>query len=257
MEMQNKKTILGFTMLLFMSASCSTTHRLVSIERSRILVDSRYDTPQDTEAMDFLAPYKAQVDSMMSPVVGKAAHDMAARQPESDLSNLLSDILMWSGERFGEKPDFAVYNMGGIRAALSEGNVTKGDILDVAPFENRVCFLTLTGDKVEQLFEEVAACGGQGVSHGVNLVITHDRKLQSALLGGKAIEADKRYRIATLDYLAQGNDGLTVFKYKTDTVTPSEEGCNARDIIEDYFRQAAMNGEEVSSRVEGRIVVEQ
>ena len=32
-----------------------------------------------------------------------------------------------------------MYNKGGIRADLTKGDVTYGDILDVAPFENKIC----------------------------------------------------------------------------------------------------------------------
>ncbi len=43
------------------------------------------------------------------------AHDMTRHRPESELSNLLCDILVWGGKQFEEQPVFAVYNMGGIR----------------------------------------------------------------------------------------------------------------------------------------------
>lgn len=254
--MPKKTHIAVMATLSLLLASCATRYRLTGVERTRILIDSRYDAAIDPTATTYLAPYKAHVDSLMSPVVGHVAHDMAARKPESDLSNLLADILLWSGQRFGERPDFAVYNMGGIRAALSKGVVTKGDVLDVAPFENHICFLTLTGASVRRLFEQIAATGGQGLSSGANLTITRDGKLAAALVGGQPIDTDRQYRIATLDYLAQGNDGLEAFKDKTDTVTPEGEGCNARDIIEDYFRKAMAEGHAVDSRVEGRIVVE-
>lgn len=246
----------GLMTAILMFAACSSGIQLTGVERGRMLVDSRYDTVSDSSGMRFLAPYKAKVDSLMSPVVGHAAHYMEAARPESDLSNLLADILMWGSWAFGEKPDFAVYNMGGIRAALSEGAVTIGNVLDVAPFENKICFLTLDGDKVEELFEQIAASGGEAISHGVRLVITKDGKLRSALVGGKGIEKDRQYRIATLDYLAQGNDGLEAFKDKTGVVSPKSEENNVRHIIENYFREQEKNGRPVESRVEGRIVVE-
>ena len=246
----------GLMTAILMFAACSSGIQLTGVQRGRMLVDSRYDTVSDSSGMRFLAPYKAKVDSLMSPVVGHAAHYMEASRPESDLSNLLADILMWGSRAFGEKPDFAVYNMGGIRAALSEGAVTIGNVLDVAPFENKICFLTLDGDKVEELFEQIAASGGEAVSHGVRLVITKDGKLRSALVGGKGIEKDRQYRIATLDYLAQGNDGLEAFKDKTGVVSPKSEENNVRHIIENYFREQEKNGRPVESRVEGRIVVE-
>lgn len=249
-------TFVGGLATLMLLSSCATKYRVACIERTRILVDSRYDAPKNSESAAFLAPYKAQVDSIMSPVMGQVARNMDAHRPESELSNLLSDILVWGSKRFNETPDFAVYNMGGIRAAFSKGDVTKGDILDVAPFVNKLCLLTLTGDKVLELFEQMAASGGQGVSHGVELVITRDGQLKSARVNGQTVDKTKNYRIATLDFLAQGNDGLVAFKAKTDMVMSYEERYDVRFIIEDYFQEAAKAGQVVDSKVEGRIVVE-
>jgi 2',3'-cyclic-nucleotide 2'-phosphodiesterase (5'-nucleotidase family) len=255
--MKDKK-ILGLlaTAGLLAVTSCVSHYEMTGIERSRILIDKRYDARPDAQAAAFLAPYKHKVDSIMGPVVGETAHYMAAHRPESDLSNLLADILVWGGKDFGEHPDFAVYNMGGIRAAFAKGKITFGDVLDVAPFENKICFLTLSGSQVLQLFGEMAAVGGEGVSKGVKLVISRDGRLISAQLNGKAIDPATSYRIATLDYLAQGNDHLDAFKRKTQVMSPQSEENNVRYIICNYFRDKAAKGEKVDARVEGRITVE-
>ena len=121
-------------------------YQLKSVQRSRILIDARYDNEKDPKAVSFLAPYKHVVDSIMSPVVAQADHYMTAHRPESDLSDLLADILVWAAKGYNEKVDFGVYNMGGIRAALPKGNVTIGDVNDIAPFDNIIFFLSLTGD---------------------------------------------------------------------------------------------------------------
>lgn len=236
-------------------SSCHTPYNMTGISRTRILIDDRYDTNIDAQAEAFVMPHKQKVDSMMKPIVGSTTHPMAANKPESDLSNLLADILVWGGKEFDETPDFGVYNMGGIRAALPQGTVTYGDILNVAPFENRICFLTLTGEKVMQLFREIAARDGEGVSKGVKLVITKDHKLKSATLNGKTIEPTKSYRVSTLDYLAQGNDGLTAFKDKTNVLSPNDEPHNMRNIIVAYFKHLAKQGKSADASVEGRITI--
>ena len=124
--------------------SCAPRHyQLEGVERTRIIVDSRYDAETDADAAAFLAPYKRVNDSIMGPIMGKVAHNMHAQRPESDLSNLLADILVWAAKDYGEQPVLGVYNMGGIRADLTKGDVTYGDVLDVAPFENKIAFVTL------------------------------------------------------------------------------------------------------------------
>lgn len=252
-----KKLIFStFVSSALVCASCSSSHRIVGFERSRILVDSSYDKAVDKDVAAFIEPYRQHVDSIMSPVVGTAAEYLYAERPESNLSNLLADILVWCGKDYGERPDFAVYNIGGIRSAFAKGDITYGDVLDVAPFENKICFVTLTGDKVMELFGQIAASGGEAVSHGVELVITEDGRLNSALLDGRRIVADAKYRIATLDYLAQGNDKLEAFKASTDVKSPSSDENNVRFIIMKYMKEKRQRGESVGSKVEGRIKIE-
>ena len=237
----DKKTIsfLAATALLSL-ASCKSHYELSSVSRSRILIDNKYDANPDKDAEAFLLPYKHQVDSLMSPIVGEVSEYMSARKPESTLSNLLADILLWGGKNYQESPDFAVYNMGGIRAAFAQGDVTYGDVLDVAPFENKICFLTLSGKKVRELFEQIASTGGEGVSHGVNLVISKDHKLLDCKLN---------------DYLAQGNDKLEAFKSATNLVSPQTPENNVRFIIMDYFREQKAENKPVSRKIEGRIII--
>lgn len=238
-------------------AGCSSqkTATVVSVERSRLLVDSRYDAAPDEEAAKMIEPYRHVVDSIMSPVVGRSAGYMSAQRPESNLSNLLADILVWAGRDYGEKPVMGVYNMGGIRAALPEGDVTYGDVLEVAPFENKICFLTLTGSDLMELFRNMASVGGEGVSHGVELVISSDGRLVSARLNGREIDSEASYRIATIDYLAQGNDKMEAFKKKTAYNAPAAEENDTRYIISAYFREMARQGKAADSKVEGRITV--
>ena len=137
----NKKQYLLSVFAILMMFSCAPKHyHVTSVERSRIIIDSRYDQHPDEKATAFMAPYKRVNDSVMAPVVGQVAHNMHATRPESDLSNLVSDILIWASRDYNEQPDLAIYNMGGIRADLTKGDVTYEDVLSVAPFENKISF---------------------------------------------------------------------------------------------------------------------
>lgn len=242
--------------LLTTSSAFAQKYKVAKVERTRILIDKRWDAQPDAAAAAFLAPYKSKVDSIMGPVVGTTSHDMTRHRPESELSNLLCDILVWGGKAFNEQPVFAVYNMGGIRSNLPKGKITVGDVNDMAPFENKICFLTLTGEKVTELFQQIAHRGGEGLSQAVRLVITKNGKLVSASIHGEPIDSAKTYRIATLDYLAEGNDQLVAFKSGTDVLSPKRKENNVRYIIMDYFREMQKQGKSVESKIEGRCVVE-
>lgn len=247
------------TLPLILLSSCAPKHyQLTGIERTRIIVDSRYDQQPDQAVADFMAPYKRVNDSIMAPIMGRVAHNMHVKRPESDLSNLVSDILIWASKDYNEAPVLAIYNMGGIRADLTKGNVTYEDLLSIAPFENKICFVTLSGEQLMQLFREIAARGGEGVSKGCELVITKPDiggELVSARLHGKEIDPKADYRVTTINYLLEGNDGLYTFPLGKDKVSPEDPSNNSRFLIMNYFRDKMARGEVVDAQVEGRIKV--
>ena len=254
--MRHKQLFLA-SLVTLMMVSCAPKHyQLTGVERSRIIVDSRYDQNPDQAAANYLAPFKRVNDSIMGPIMGRVAHNMHPDRPESDLTNLLADILVWAAKDYNETPVLGVYNKGGVRADLTKGDVTYGDILDVAPFENKISFITLTGEQLMQLFAQIAKKGGEGVSKGTELVITKDGQLVSARLHGKEIDPQAEYRVTTVNYLLEGNDGMTAFKQGTNKVAPEEASNNTRYLIMNYFKDKYAKGEVVDAQVEGRIKIQ-
>lgn len=253
--MRMKYQIAGFLTAALVTGSCKSHYHLTGVERSRIVIDSRYDSHPDAAAAAFLAPFKHVVDSVMGPVMGIVDHNMHAQRPESDLSNLLADILVWAANEYNEHPVLGIYNMGGIRADLTKGEVTYGDVLDVAPFENKIAFTTLTGEKLLKLFQQIAHRGGEGVSHGTELVISADGQLLSARLHGQEIDPAATYRVTTIDYLIGGNDGMSALSEGVDVVSPQEPSNNSRFLIMNYFKDKHRRGETINAKAEGRIIV--
>ena len=244
-------------MPLLMLASCKSHYQVTSVERSRIVVDSRYDVQPDAQAAEFLKPYKHVVDSIMGPVVGRSAKYMTAQRPEGTLSNLLADIMVWAAKDYNEQPNLGVYNMGGVRADLPKGEITYGDVLDIAPFENKIAFTTLSGADLLELFSQMANVGGEGVSHAVRLVISKDGKLVSAAVNGEPVDPARDYRITTIDYLLGGTDKMEAFKKGRNVNSPQEVSNNTRFIIMNYFRNLTRQGKEADAEIEGRVTIEQ
>lgn len=253
--MNKTKTYLFLLTLASLFAACAGSYKVTNIERTRIIVDSTYDATPDAKAVAFLEMYQAKVDSIMSPVVGHTAKGLVADRPESPLSNLLSDILVWAGKGYGESPEFAVYNIGGMRSSLPKGAVTFGRVLEVAPFENKICFLSLKGSDVLDLFKQIAVVGGEGLSHNIRMVITDKGSLKSIKINGEDIDLQRTYRVATIDYVSEGNDRMPAFAKHFDLNSPKDNSNDMRYIISDYFREHEAKGMVVDADVEGRVVV--
>ena len=142
-------------------------------------------------------------------------------------------------------------NMGGIRNILNAGAITVSSIYEISPFQNALVVVEMKGEDLLELFGQMAAVHGEGLS-GAKLVISKDGKLLSAKVGGRNIESEKLYKVATIDYLAEGNDRLEAFKKAVNKTIPSD--AILRDLFIDYVKRCEKQGKPVRAKIEGRIV---
>lgn len=215
----------------------------------RIEVTSELDENPSAEAAAVVAPYKASVDSMMSPALGLSRIAMNVKRPESLLSNWAADVMVEGGTATGlARADMGLINIGGLRNNMPEGIVRKGDIILISPFENYLVVLEMKGKDLIELMRNIAAVKGEGVSSSVRMEITEDGKLLSCTINGEEIDPKRIYTIATLDYLAEGNDKMYALKK---AVKRHEIGILARDVMMEYVIKHRV----IDSKIEGRIVV--
>ena len=195
---------------------------------------------------------KPVVDSVRRPVLGYAAVDLVARAPESPMMNFAADALLEGARKYSTLPvDAAVTNKGGLRSPIKRGDITFGDVYDVFTFDNTLAIVTFDGGMLLQLCRDIAAVGGEAIS-GITLVITADNKLVDAKVNGEPIDTERKYRVATSNYLAEGNDKLYTFAkgeckvYETVTV---------RDLMVEYICGLTARGEVLLPECDGRITI--
>ena len=242
-------------LFLLLMANCSLSvvsplfAQRLTITTERIEVTNELDARPDQRALDILSRYKPSVDSIMAPALGESLTGMSGGRPESLLSNWVSDVLVeFSAFEDGKPADMGLCNMGGLRNNMPKGTVRRGDIILISPFDNRLCVVHLLGSDLLALFRDIAAVHGEGVSREVRLVITADGQLVEAKVGGKPIDPQRVYRIATLDYLAEGNDHLYSLK-KARRVNVSEL------FTRDCLMQSIQRHSPITSVIEGRVTV--
>lgn len=254
-----KRYIFTISFLLIVIATdmeAQTRYTVDAVRGERIEVTKALDGCFPEDIRNIIAPYKAVIDSLTCPVLGRSSMFMDANRPESLLSNWVADVLRESSasvDGMKRPADIGLCNIGGLRAALPEGNITVGDVMEVAPFENSLCVLTLRGDVLLTLMSQIAASGGEGVSHGVELVADGNGNVISVKLNGKPIKKNKKYTIATLYYLAEGNDGMVALK---DAVEYKNTDVMIRDVLMDFIRSQNEKGKMIGSKMENRIIIE-
>ncbi len=224
-------------------ASCKP--ELKSFSYETILIDSSYDSAINPENQAYLDQYKSQLDSAMNRVIAVANKEIDKGKPQSLLSNYTADILVKAGQDMTKKPvTLALVNNGGLRASINKGDVTVGDIFKVFPFENELVVLSLSGTDVMELFKRMAAIGGEGLA-GCELVVK-DNKVQSLKVDGRPVDPNKEYWLATIDYLADGNSGMSVLLNAKERINV---GTRLRDIMIEYVEQDSVIQPELDQRI--------
>lgn len=179
------------------------------------------DVPEVEAVNEIIAGYQADLDAQMEEVIGQCASDIAWSSPlvrtqESPLGNLAADAL-----RDYCDADIAIQNGGGIRAGLTAGDVTVGDIFAMLPFDNKVTLVEVTGQTVWDALEN--GVSGYPETYGQfpqvsGIHYTFDgskpageRIVSVTLPDGTPLDMEGWYTLACNDFMCGGGDGYTMF----------------------------------------------
>ena len=184
-------------------------------------------------------------------VVGHSREGMSAYGPESPLSNWTVDVLMEEAAKLtGKKIDVGITNFGGIRTSIPQGEILKDDLVSMFPFKNYVTVVALRGSRLREIFQQMASTSVQCVG-GAKLTIK-DHQLESALVGGKPIDDNALYNVATVDFLLNGGD-----KYFLGDGAEKVEITKALviDVMLPRVIAAEAAGKTIDYQTDGRIVI--
>jgi len=235
-----------FTFLILINlAACAP--RIHYIDTSAEYIKAE-EAANDTDIAEMIAPYKERLDAEMNTVIGNTTKELVKAKPESPMGNWLADLIHKKSEDYyRSKIDFALVNYGGIRIpVLAEGEVTRGKIFELMPFDNMLVVLEINGATVRQIFGTMAANGGWPISKQVSYVIENELPVD-ILINGEALDDGKIYKVALSDYLANGGDNLFFLKDKKQ----HNLSVLFRDAMSEYIVE--QNGEAMDAEVEGRV----
>ena len=176
------------------------------------LIPVRPSDGEDRRVVEMLQPFRDSISTLMDkPVFQSPARIPSSGLEDGDtpLGNFVADVIHEAG-----RGDIGLINSGGIRAPLPKGTITVGDIFTVLPFDNTVVTVPMKGWQVRELFDFIARrVGKRGFAQisGAQFAIRRGRAADIRV-GGRPLESDRVYRVATIDYLYTGGDGYTMFE---------------------------------------------
>jgi len=250
-----KKLSVYFLVLLL--AACAAPPKLIKQESSLINITLKDSIQEDAAVKQLIEPYKQDLEKEMNEVLIVSSFVFEKGQPEGSLGNLIADIVFEKGnERYRpgdfHYADFCLLNNGGLRVTLPEGEITKGKIFELMPFENEIVIVSLSGEKVVELCNYIIQVNGQPIS-GLQLKNINQSNFQ-VLIKGVPFDKNKIYKVATSDYLSAGNDKMEFFK---NAIKVETTGYKIRDAIIDYLRYENQKGNYLKPHPGGRITNEQ
>ncbi|BAO32532.1 MULTISPECIES: bifunctional UDP-sugar hydrolase/5'-nucleotidase UshA [Serratia] len=165
---------------------------------------------EDPAMMKLLTPFqekgKAQLGVKIGSVNGKLEGDRSkVRFVQTNLARV-----MLAAQRERVDADFAVMSGGGVRDSIESGDITYKNVLKVQPFGNTLVHVDMKGSEVEQYLAVVANMKPDSGAYAqfANVSLVADGKgVSEVKINGQPLQADKTYRMATLNFNALGGDG--------------------------------------------------
>ncbi len=156
------------------------------------------------------------------------------RTKDTLIGHLITDAIAWKFKDMGIQA--VLLNGGGIRASIAPGTITYRNILEVLPFGDTVVVEKIKGSELLKAIEWGAVShpndtGARLVPWGLTYKVT-PKGVKDILIGGKKIEPNKTYTIATNAYIASGGDHYSMLKngeqYNTNYVLA--------DVVKEYIQ---------------------
>ncbi len=249
--MRNNITIAALMGLVTLLIACKTNSYVANVHPHNYEVNP-WLTDGVAEYDSIIAPYKASLDQEMDEVLGANLAMLYKSKPNGSLGNWMVDALYnQSYVLFTDSIDFTVLNYGGIRIPnLPEGDVTRRNIYELMPFENKVSKLNADGRIVNKLVKRIVNYGGWPISEHLLIKVSDQDTL--AYLNGDVIDHNARYTFLITDYVANGGDRCDFLS----EAKREDSKVLLRDVFINELMDLTTNGKLIEVSSQDRIVYE-
>ncbi len=213
----------------------SIADRKVVGHRGSLLEVRSDELPAHPRVADRIQHYRRVVAPEIGPAFGRATERFVRRyHHESPLGNFVADVLR---ERM--ECEVGITNAGGLRADLPVGSIDRSHVLDALPFVNAAVALELRGHELREILEQ--GCTLERGMVQISGVRAHydpkapaGQRLGPVEVGGRPLDLERTYRVATNSFLAEGGDLYGAF------LRGKETGRDAlvSDVVMDHVRAA-------------------
>ena len=205
-------------------------------------IEINQEVLSDSSIVKYYQPFKKNLEeSLMNTPISYSPETYKKNDGElnSTLSNMFADATYeMSNPVFnkisGKNIDIVLLNNGGIRSIISKGNISEKTAFELMPFENSIVVLELSGLSIIKMIDYLRKAKLQHPISGLQITLNNDYSVNEVKINGVNIENEKKYYVATTDYLMEGGDKM-YFLAETTKITDIK--YKMRDILIDYFKK--------------------
>lgn len=189
--------------------------------------------------------------SLKKQIIGYSDHEIMEGRPESELSNLIVDVILSEARAVTGKPvHMSILNFGGIRADLPAGNILLDDVESMLPFQNYLVYIEHKGSQIRKILEGMASRRFEALG-GVKVIVEND-KIVSIEIGGEPLDDEKIYGVVSITFLLKGGDDL---RLADNAVSIDTLDVLVREPLMNYIRKETEAGRKISYKKDGRITI--
>jgi len=225
----------------------------------------------NAEMVRLINSFAKPVNKLMSTTIGSIKADLAEGNPleepnvklcrrvECRTGNIAADALRVVPF---DDVQITLLNGGALRNSLPGGAITPGHVLGTLPFKNTPVKARMSGEMLVQALEHGVSSYGEdegrflqvsGLRYAFNPAKPAGSRVTRVEVAGKdgqwsPLDPGASYVVSTLDYIARGGDGFTLF----DSLQWEEGDKLDNDVLRHFIEQHSP----VEAKLEGRITVE-
>ena len=215
MKLRNYTIYIG----LFILSACNPEFILQSSDGETIGVNAS----ADSTILTIIAPYQQGIEAEMNEVLTYSKINLTKKSGESLLGNFVTDLCLNYADAH-----MCVMNNGGLRTTINKGNITRGKLYELMPFENELVLLELNKTDYLGLLQYICKRGGEPFS-GINITMNKEGEIINNSWPVDFAKGES-IKVLTSDYLANGGDKMNFFKDKEQR----KVGIKIRDAIIDH-----------------------
>lgn len=198
-------------------------------------------TTENPKVKLLIQTVKDQVSANLGQVIGKSLVTLdgsrvpGVRTMETNAGDFCADAVLWQATQanvLNGTVDAAICNGGGIRSGIAPGDITRGMLYNMNPYNNQLYVVKITGSKLLEILEAATAYTPEamgsfpqvaGISYTVNTAVAYQKgeqypnsgyyapaqpgsRVTIESVGKRPFQPEAVYSIAMIEFLASGGD---------------------------------------------------